>query len=698
MIISSLLSIGQITFILRVAIQILTYAGLAIIGILILGSAPRVASISTHDTLNRIIGASSATKSTIKWIFTRIRRNQTDPTPPTHLLLILFLSLSYTIFTSLSDIGFLGFYACSVPGPNTIDSPASINSVDAAQSLVLANMINGTDLSKVKTYRCNSSSLVPFVNEVFSHNCTAWRNGTYADREFFSGLNITDTDALMPRQLARLLKTGDSDINTFYLGPTTHRLRTPVIEKGLAIEPHATGFSMVVGVPQLQPNTKVELAQTMAVEMDVGCMSLGIFDSRLMFDTELGQEFMRTNGTWRQYTGPDYMRDVLGKTVDNIRTYFQPFFNSSSLDAKGLLKSINGSNIILSGVANVATHRLPTSDPFASRPDSDFMGNCTEALQRQLSIPQGGRDVGSMCSLLGIGGTHSVDGAVLHGLERMVCATATRVSMVAATIQVDAARNMSLDLTRLPSDLTYVLADYYWDTRNVRNDTTEFSPFVPYERYTLTYNHISPTTHFIRPRNAHLFSNVVYGRGSGGNVISLMGDVIFDSIAHADERQKFAGLMLLDEGFEYVNTTTTALARWVGQVGGSYIIGSLGYNGWAALQSAPIEVFSTGGRMSSCYKPYYALGFVPLVFSTIGVMFWAFLLLPSGSLFGTQMVKAVYGGVRPYAAAICPGAPPKDTLLAWESSPQCHLQLISKSYPVTGDAHGTALEYLRSPP
>ncbi|KAF8057068.1 hypothetical protein FPV67DRAFT_1530001 [Lyophyllum atratum] len=707
MIISSSLTIGQITFILRVAIQILAYSGLAIVGVLILATAPRVSSIATHDTLNRIAGASSATTSTIKWIFNRIRRNQTDPTPPTNLILILFLSVSYAIFVSLSDIGFLGFYACSVPGPNTIDFPASINSTNNARNLVLANAVNGTDLSKVKAYRCDSSSLVHFVDDVFEYNCTAWHNGTYADQQLFNALNLTDSDALMPRELAHHGYPGEAvfDLNSFYVGPTTQRVLRPLIERGLAIQPHATGVRMVLGAPQLSPNTKVELAKTMAVEVDVGCMTLGVFAVEAAGSFSMAYEYFRTNGTatdanWRQYAGPTYLEGVLNKTVDDIRAYLLPFFNTSTLNSNGYLKSINASNLPLSSAANVNSHNLPEIGYGGPDWEAEFMGNCTEALQKQLGIPAGGnkpsgRGAGTMCSLIGMGGTRSGDGSTGHAFERMVCATATQVNMVAATVQVDASRNVTLNITHLPSDFTHIFAEY-WDPQNVGNDTTKFNNFVPYERFTLSDNPASPTTHFILQGNLGLAESHL-GQGTAGNAISSIGDIIL-AASGSFNAKRYAALTLLDDGFDYVNISPALLTKWVGQVGGSYFLGSLSYNGWAALQAAPIEVLSTGGLLGSCYKSYYALGFVPLVVSATVVMCWTFLLLFSGGWVGSGIVKAAYGGISPYNAVVCPGAPPKDTLLAWESSPSPRLQLISKGYPLTGEANGTALEYLKSAP
>ncbi|KAG6906185.1 hypothetical protein DXG01_015366 [Tephrocybe rancida] len=698
MIISSSLTIGQITFILRVAIQILTYIGLAIIGTLILGSAPRVASLTTHDTLNRIVGASSATSSTVKWLFGRTRGNPAESAPPRGLILIFFFALSYTIFVSLSDIGFLGFVSCVVPGPSTFDTPASVKSTAGAQSLLLSNTVNGTELSKVRTYHCDASALTQFEGGNVAYNCTAWRNSTLADQGFYSQINNTDTDVLVPIQLAHYKYKNESffDYNTFNIGPTSQLVIEPIINGGLAIAPHPTGVRMVAGVPDLQPNTKVELSKAMAVEVDVGCMSLGVFGMKVTYDlADSGTDYMRTNGSWRNYTGPDYMQDILSKTVDDIRLYLQPLFNTSTIDSSGYIASINSSNAIFSPAANVASYRLPKASFSSLGPDDDFIGNCTVALQQKLGIPIGGDKPGSMCSFIGIGGTRGGNGTLQQGFERMLCAASTQVNLVDATVQVDATRNVSVNLTRLPSSLTYLKADF-WATMTSDNGTVKFDPYTPYERYTLASEPKSPTSHFIPQRSASITS-VQRGQGSAGNAISAIAPIVLASNG-IFSGNTYAGLSFLPEGFNHVDTGTSRLAQWVGQVGGSYILGSLGYNGWAALQTRPIEVASTGGRLGSCYKPYYALGFIPLVLSAAIVLCWAVLLLFGGSLFGTGKVKDVYGGLSTYSAAMCPGASPSDTLVAWETAPQPHLRPLSDGYPLTVNSNATALTYLKVSP
>ncbi|KAG6844203.1 hypothetical protein H0H87_008989 [Tephrocybe sp. NHM501043] len=690
MIISSALTIGQITFILRVAIQILTYISLAVLGTLILGNAPRVASLKTHDTINRIVGANSATSSTIKWLFNSLRRN---PSGSSNLILILFFSLSYTIFASLSDIGFLGFYACSVPGPTTFDHIASLTSSSSAENFIRSYTVNGTDLSAVRTYHCDASAVAQFDLGTSFYNCTSWSNSTLSDNDFYEGLNGSDTDALMLRQLTHRPDKNDSffNFNTFYIGPTPQLVLQPIINGGLAIVPHPTGVRMVAGVPQLEPNTQVELSDALALEMDVGCMTLGVVGVKNTYDiSDAGNDFMRTRDGWRKYTGPDYMQDVLAKTVDDIRTYLQPFFNVSSMDGSGMIQSFNSTNVMFSPAANINSHRLLRSPTAFDMPDTGFMANCTAALQQKLGIPNALDQPGTLCSLLGMGGSRAGNGALQQGFDRMVCAASTQLNLVDATIHVNENRNVSLDFSRIPSALNYVYADFWTTETRPDNGSILFDPRTPYERYTLTPDSKSPSTHFIAQSRPPISG----GQGSAGNAITSIVPFILEGDLFRDNT--YAGMTALPEGFEDVIIGTERLVEWAGQVGGSYILGSLVYNGWAALDASRIKVVSTGGRIGSCYKPYYAIGFIPLVLSAGVVFCWAVILLFGGSLFGTGKVKDAYGGLSTYSAAMCPGAEPSATLVVWESAPEPHLRPLSDGYPLTVNSSSTALTYLKS--
>lgn len=219
MLITDALTIGQITFILRAAIQMLSYGGIFLISLIILGSAPRVASLKTHDIVNRIVGKSTVTTASIKWMFNYLRGRSGDPVMSNRLLVSVALLTSYGVFISLSDVGFLGLYTCSVAGPSIQDFPASVRTNDQAQSAVNAALVNGTDPSTVRAYRCDSIAVIHFGN-VTERNCTAWQNSTYADSTFFIGLNMTDSDVLMPRQLRHFSRSQYIDLNSYYVGPS----------------------------------------------------------------------------------------------------------------------------------------------------------------------------------------------------------------------------------------------------------------------------------------------------------------------------------------------------------------------------------------------------------------------------------------------------------------------------------------------
>ena len=691
MILSESLTIGQITFVLRVAVQILSYGGLALINLLILGNAPRVALIETHDVINRHVGASSATSSSAKWILNRLRGTRKDPISSTNLLIALFLSLTYAAFVAVSDVGYLGFYACSIPGPTVLDFPASVSSDDAARALVAANMVNGTDPSTIKAYRCNAVEPINFGNFTFN-GCTAWRNSTYADTTWFDGINSTDTDILMPRQFSQHAnpKADAPPLNSYHYGPTTQRLTTPTIVRGLAIDPHETGLRVVIGVPQLTQQRKVELSKVMALEVDVGCMDLGIYTQHDIDTLGSGIDIFATTSNWRKYTGPDYLQNVLSNTTDTIRQFYRPFFNESSMDSGGFIYGINETTSPLPGAANIASFTLPGSNFYAA---NYITGNCTQNLQSQLGIPAPTNGQSSMCGFLAMGGSFSLEGQRYHGLSRMVCATATQLNMVDATIVVDAENNMSLNLTRLPSDLYHLHADY-WDSQKDGNDT-RFVTFDPYDRFTLADNPASPTTHFITQNETPLVDNTL-GPGAGGDALTQIGYMMLASDS-AFGNAEYAALALLDDGFDDVdiaNTSTVKTTQWSGQLGASFILGSVGYNGWAARESSRVPVLSTGGKTGSCYTPQYGLGFLPLVFSATVVIIWALVMLMRKSLSGAKSLGLAYGGLQPYVDVMCPGAPVKDTVLVWEKAPELHLQVVSRGELVLGsdNGSGTALK------
>jgi hypothetical protein len=690
MLVTEALTIGQITFILRAAIQILTYAGLFLIGLLILAHTPRVASLKTHDLVNRAVGKASFTQASVKWIWGYMRGRNEGAAESIRLLIAIVLFTLYSLFASLSDIGFLGFYTCSVPGPSVHDYPASIASDNLARSAVLANLVNGTDPSTIKAYRCDSAAVVHFEN-VTERNCTAWHNSTWADASLFTGVNMTDSDILMPRQLGQY-----HGLNNFFLGAASSRVENPVVSGGMAIYPHDTGFQAVFGVPQLAPQRKVTLDKAMALEVEVGCMTLGISSANNLDTLSMGTDVFQTNGSWRYYAGPDYLRDVLSHTVDNVRQYYLPLFNKSTLTSNGTMLGINSTTAPLSNLASVNYIALPTvGSTQGSDADTSIFGNCTDTLRQQLNLTVlDADDAVHMCAMLGIGGLVTLDGSLFETLGRMVCASTSQVNMVSATIETDEQSSVSVELTRLPSDLNYVRASY-WDTKDEGHNNTEFIDYMPLERYTLSDNPEGPTSHFIVQNEPYLDSGLSAGPGSGGCPLSRAASLIISSDEITLSGAGYTTLTLLDARNNQITFNASIVTQWGGQLSASYLLQSTGFNGWTARDSAPMLVSSTGGKVATCYKPLYAIGFLPLILTAFLVVAWSTVMLVMSAFTGTMRLGELYAGMNPYKGVV--NLDSQDTSLIWENEPQPHLDLISaEQLPAMKDRQISAQSYLRA--
>ena len=702
MIVTHQLTLGQITFILRVSIQILSYGGLFLIGLIVLGTIPRVASAETHGVINRIVGKSSATKASILWAFRYFRRRSGDPITSVRFLLAVLLLVFYSLFVVVSDVGFIGFYACSTAYPPTVDYPASLSTDTLARSAIAANLINGTDPATVNLYRCDAVSVHRFSENITERVCTAWHNSTYADPNVFRGINSTDSDVLMLRRLKRRNHSRSAfvDLNSFYISPGSQRVVNPFLANGLAIVPHETGVRAVLGVPQLAPQQSVTLDKTMALEADMGCMPLGIYSQHnLDASFSRGIDIYATNSSFKKYTGPELFRDVLSTYVDQIRQEFLPFFNTSSLDEGGFMVGINSSRATFVKNAAIKTFFLPSLNSSGSDVTLTgyILGNCTEALRQHLNITAVSEDetVPNSCSLLAIAGSSSMDGDDTVAFSRMLCASATQVNMVSATVEMSAEGSLSVDLTRLPSDLNYLSASY-WD-ESVRGNDTIFAEFTPLERLTLADNPSGQTSHYI-PSTPPYINVRGTGPGSGGNAIARLAPVIINANGVMDISSDFAAILTLDDGNKDLNFSSAAVTRWGGQVGASFLLNSLAYNGWAARSSAPVTVYSTGGRVATCYRPLYALAFLPLVFTAGFVMAWALLMVIESSFAGHKRLEESYGGLSPYVDAVCPTDEHTETLLAWQNDAKPRLEILTKERGMHWDnGSTTALGHLNSP-
>jgi hypothetical protein len=695
MVVIDKLTVGQTTFILRVAIQIISYGSLFLIGLLILGSTPRVASVKTHSLLNRVVGKSTITTASMKWVWDCIRGRNSSPSRHTRLLMAIALLTLYELFTSLSDIGFLGFYACSVPGPSFHDYPASISTDQLARSTILANLDNGTDPNTLSATRCDSIVAVDLGPAGSGWTCDALHISTWANASFFAGLNMTDSDALMPRQLAQY-----KNLISSFIGPGNSRVESPTVSGGMALNPHATGFQAVFGVPQLAPQRKVTLEKTMAFEFEMGCMTLGISSRESLNDVDPQITIFQTNGTWRQYTGPDYLRDVLSQATDAIRQYLIPSFNKSSLASDGSMVMLN-SSLLFGGILSNMPHVTYLDLPDVGKSDGVtvekyIFGNCTNALTQQLNLTViDPSDMAPLCAMYGVGG---LDGQEFKTEIEMVCATASQVNMVSATIQTDVQNAVSVELTHLPSDLNYLRSSNYWNsTLTNSNDSVTFASY-PIERYTLSDNPDGLSTHFIVSYGLYFGTDQQIGAGSGGTSFAWVGSFITSSVNSFPSTDN--NLLILDQGLSQITFNATTVTEWGGQAGASFMLATTMYNGWAARDSAPMVVLSTGGNIATCYHMLYAIGFLPLVLSTLFVIGWSAFMAFTSGFRGSTHLGQLYGGINPYRAAVCPNLAPKKTLLIWENKPKPHLEVVSpEEHLAMNDRHvgqGSAQGYLQA--
>jgi hypothetical protein len=678
MLVTRVLTIGQITFILRVVIQILSYGGLFLISILVFANTPSVTSVSTHDILNRAVGRSSFTTTSLKWTWSWLRGKINRPFQSTRLFIALVLLTLYGPLTSLSDIGFLGFYTCSVSGPSVHEYPASINTYDLAHSAIQANMVDGTDPMTLKAYRCDSAEAIFMWNETLQ-NCTAWHNSTWGDSALFTGLNMTDSDALMPRQLRK----GDVAPNDYFLGAGSGRVENLTVNGGVVVNPHDTGFQAVFGVPQLGPQQKVTLEKALALEVEMGCMKLGVTSIRSMGGMDFGIDVFHTNGSWREYAGPEYLQDVLFNTTNVIRQYYTQFFNTSSLDSNGSMIAINMSMAQFSSRANIHHIWLPNVGNIPSPdPTTAILTNCTDALRRQLNLTVlDSNDAALTCSVFGLGGTFVADGQVFEAVSQMVCGTASQISMVSATIQTDVHGSVSsLGLTKLPSNLNYVRASYWEILPDTRGDYGIWI-FSPIERYTLNDNPNGPSSHFVvQYSDGSDLDPRVSGPGSGGVPLSRAGSMMLNT--RWGGGGDYTALAFLNGGTTPITPDPHIVTRWAGQVAASYILASITYNGWAARlgDSGPLVVSSTGGSIAICYHPLYALGFLPLFIAAFIVIVWCaiMIMLPTSRYTDSKNVKAFYGGIVPYARVVYAHLASQNTLLIRKDDPQPHLDVFSQ--------------------
>ncbi|KAJ8080178.1 hypothetical protein PM082_017008 [Marasmius tenuissimus] len=665
MFITDRLTVGQITFIIRSSSS----------------------TSKTHDAVNRILGKATATRTSVLWLIYSFRSG--DGHRPIGLLFAILLSLLFG-------------------GSATTDQPSSVTSMELAGAAINRTVIKGADLSEVVAYRCDGAEIIQPNANVTLSSCLSWRNGTLGDPTFFSELNMTDSDILLPRLARRSAykRREFIELNSFYVGPNNQRIEEPIISEGVVVAPHATGLRAIFGAPELQPQSRVVLEQVMALEVEMGCMTAGIY-SEESEDNGVGTDTFATNSSWRQYNGPEELYDPLSRTVDNLRAFYLPLFNTSSIDSTGLMRGINSSSTAVSRAASIQSIPFTSVGLPANATDrrKEILGNCTESIRSRLNIPgpSGAEDDGAYsCNILSITGSVVAGGVLYNYLSRMACAATSQLNLVTATVETDNMGKIAVSsFERHPSDLHYVHASLY-DPVSSSNNITFWWFFEPFERYTLNPSPTSPSTHYIDQHDLPASPRAT-GAGSGGYILSRVGSSMLDLDAlYESSRSSYMGLTALKAGqnpisFDNVTKMTT---EWGGQVGASMVVSSLAMNGYAALHAPALTVESTGGVDAVCYTAPYALVFLPLVLSALIIVGWIGILFAkySSSFRFANQLQGLYTGMSPYWGVVCPNESSWQVVLAWDNSPsdKPHLAFAGSDPYSRGAWTGTAMEFMRS--
>lgn len=610
LILSERLTTGQITFILRVVIQILGYGGAFLLGLIILGNSPRVAQKETHDTLNRVVGKATATSTTVKWIKKRLIGKNPDSLSSKLLLCSLLLSLLYGLFVSLADIGFIGLQACSVPYPGFNILPANIRAEADARALVTKNLFNGTDPKSIQFHQCSSADDIVISVNVTERICNKWHNSTYDDPSLFRSLNLTDSDVLMYRNLGTTNTSRSTvfDMNTFYLGPSEKVVLEPTISDGIAVLPYETGVQMVVGAPSLTRNQTVTIPKTMAVEVDVGCLFLGMVGTNIASDVARNSyDWYMPDATYKpiqrsKYAGPDHLYGPLRSTADAIRAFVSPTFNTS-LDGgpEGYIRRNNRSTYQFGWQTEISSwYPIYANGSSAVSEAVSILKDCSEQVDKAFnaSIPSDtvkGTSP-SACGFYHVRGSMSLEGVAIQVYSVMACASATAVNMVSATLETDSDGRLSGRLSRLPSKLNIVRANYFDVIHNIATDTTVYAEWGQIQRYTLSDAPLGDVRHYIYQQ--YPVGSTALGLSLGSESPGYAFAQVGAEMVTASVLESMDSILLVNASlFSWNQLNASTVTKWASGFGASYFLTSIGFNGFAALDQQPFTIHSTGGRL-----------------------------------------------------------------------------------------------------
>uniref|UniRef100_A0A0W0EZL5 Uncharacterized protein n=1 Tax=Moniliophthora roreri TaxID=221103 RepID=A0A0W0EZL5_MONRR len=152
------------------------------------------------------------------------------------------------------------------------DHPASVNTTESAQATIRGAPANGTDPNSVKSNRYDSVGVDQLGDISLGTNDTlrvssSWHNGSIADPSIFSGIDTTDSDMLLLRNLRHRnhFRSDFVDLNSYRRSFGTSLVMNTTIKNGQVVELNDAGFRALFGVPSLQSGQSVALEKSMAL-------------------------------------------------------------------------------------------------------------------------------------------------------------------------------------------------------------------------------------------------------------------------------------------------------------------------------------------------------------------------------------------------------------------------------------------------
>ncbi|KAF9267746.1 hypothetical protein L218DRAFT_830778, partial [Marasmius fiardii PR-910] len=112
----------------------------------------------------------------------------------------------------------------------------------------------------------------------------------------------------------------------------------------------------------------------MAMEIEVGCMTLGLYSTHDPDALGGGIDYFDERAEKRTYSGPESLRDALTQAADEIHNYYSPLFKQNAVD--GIRTGINESSTMFTDVPMIKSFFLPnTGGVDGVRRSDEILGN-----------------------------------------------------------------------------------------------------------------------------------------------------------------------------------------------------------------------------------------------------------------------------------------------------------------------------------